>query len=282
MPEARNPWKGKNLYGVIPFYPVRLRTPEQHWGEGDTQLADINEKINVLMASTNYNTIFQTHSQLVTVNFGLKEGEELRIGPDAVMSVEDAKSGDVAPTAFYIKPDAAISDALKVIDWMTKTAAMMRGLPASSVSIDETAQSGAAKMIDNIELAEIREDDVEMLRPAEKAIYAITRTVWNFNNPGELIDESAEFGVDFQTMKAGLDPETEWKVKAEKYRYGLWTPVDDMKDEDEGISAEDAEQMIADNLAIKARLTSANVPKQLQTDMEPDNMDEEDGDTGKV
>jgi hypothetical protein len=217
---------------------------------------------------------------LVTVNFGLKDGEELRLGPDSVLNVEDARSGDVTPSAFYIKPEAAIDVALKQIDWMTKTAAMMRGLPAASVSTDGMAQSGAAKLIDNLELAEMREDDIELIRPAEKAIFEVSRVVWNFNNPGQKIDESAVFGVDFQQLKAGMDPEVEWKVKAEKYRYGLWTPVDDMKDEDEGISTEDAERMILANLELKKRLSVASTPDALTapvtTDAESENDPEDD------
>lgn len=266
----RNPWGGKNRYGVLPFFPVRLRVSEDHWGEGDSQLADINEKINVLLANTYYNAILQTHGQLYGINFDLKD--ELRLGPDSIIAVDGVREGEIMPSIGYIKPDAAIDVALKQIDWMTKTAAMMRGLPASSVSIDEQAQSGAAKTIDNQELQELRADDIEMLRPAEKSIFQITKVVWNFHMPSSRIGDEARFGVDFNLPQVGQAPEDKRKEKDWKYGYGLWTPVDDMADEDEGISREQAEQMIAENIATKARLFPAPdmTPKDDMEDMPDD------------
>jgi hypothetical protein len=269
---GRNPWNGVNRYGILPFFPVRLRVSnEDHWGEGDTQLADINEKINVLLANTNYNTLMQTHGQLYAVNFELPEN--YRVGPDAVIAIDKIQTGDVMPSVGYIHPDPAIEVALKQIDWMVKTSAMQRGLPASSVSIDETAQSGAAKAIDNQELQELRADDIELLRPAEKSLYKITRTIWNFHRPNEKIGDEGVFGIDFKLPDVGQSPEDERKEKDWKYGYGLWTPIDDMADEDEGISREQAETIIQENLAKKAELFPQ--PKQLQD--EPDN-----GDTGEA
>lgn len=249
---GRNPWNGVNRYGLIPFVPLRLRDIEDHWGDGDEQLADVNEKINVLLASTYYNCIMQTHSQLVTVNFGLKDGAQLRLGPDSVMNIENVLEGEVMPKAEYIKPDPAIDSALKMIDWMVKTAAMMRGLPASSVSLETVAQSGAAKSIDNQELYELRADDIERLRPFEKRLFKTSATVWNFHRPEKIAVDAVQFAVDFEMPDASMSALDEATVQDKDFALGLWTPVDELTDEDEGISRDDAKRIWLDNLALKA------------------------------
>lgn len=250
--EGENEWNGANRYGVIPLVPLRLREVENHWGEGDTQLMDINEKVNVLLASGYYNAIMQAHGQAVAINMNLKG--EIVIGPDTVIQADNAQ-GDQPASFSYVNPNPAIEPVMKKIDWMLKTAAMMRGLPASSVSIEVDATSGAAKAIDNWELLEIRQDDLEFLRPFEKRLFDVSRIVWNFHQKANLkISENAVFGIDFVEPKVPVTEIEELKAKEVKLKLGLWTPVDDMIDEDEGIDKDRALQMVREKLEIRNEL----------------------------
>ena len=249
---GENEWGGVNKYGVLPLIPLRLREVENHWGEGDTQLVDMNEKINVLLASGYYNAIMQVHGQAVAINMNIKG--ELSIGPDTVIQADNV-AGEQAASFTYVNPNPAITEVMNKIDWMLKTTAMMRGLPAASVSIDVDAQSGAAKAIDNWELLEIRQDDLEFLRPFEKTLFDVSRAVWNFHvEPGRRIAEDATFGIDFIEPRAPVSEVDELKAKEVKLKLGLWTPVDDMIDEDEGIDKERALELVREKLEIRNEL----------------------------
>ncbi len=250
---GKNPWNGQNLYGVLPLIPLRLRETEDHWGEGDTQLVDINEKINILLASTFYNALLQSHGQAVATNFDFEDNEEIQTGPDKIIQVKNVTKDMVAPSFMFVQPNPAIEACMAQIDWMVKTAAMMRGLSAESVSIDSRAGSGAAKAIDNWELIEQRKDDIEYLRPFEKKLFDITRVIWNFHRP-EKISLLSVFGVDFEEPKAPVNELDDLKAKEMKLKWGLWTPVDDMIDEDEGITKEIALKMIEDNMETNKKL----------------------------
>ena len=264
---GRNPWNGVNKYGILPFAILRLREVENHWGEGDTQLVDINEKINILLASLNFNAIMQSHGQAVAINMDV-EGQ-FQTGPDKVITAKNVPGDQTASFAF-VSPQPAIDSNVKLIDWMIKTAAMSRGLPAASVSIDETPQSGAAKAIDNIELFEIREDDLEYLRPFEKQLFEVSRVIWNYEQPDKKIAEDAEFGVDFVKPEPPMTRDEEMKYKKALMEFGLWTPVMDAIDEDEGIDEEQALAFVRRNLEIRNELNDqyglGNIGKILEDD----------------
>ena len=247
-----NPWMGQNRYGVIPLLPLRLRETEGHWGEGDSQLVDANEKINILHVSSFDNSIMQAHGQLVGINTGIKS--TLDLGPRKLVQISNLP-GESQADLRYIHPEPAIEACMKQIDWIIRTTAMMHGLPAASVSIDVKAESGAAKSIDNWELLEIREDEIEYLRPFEKKLFDISRTVWNFHSPAkDKISDKAIFGIDFVKPEAPMTKTEEIAYKKELMTLGLWTPVDDMADEDEGIDRETARAMIQENLEIRNEL----------------------------
>jgi hypothetical protein len=251
IPEE-NPWNGDNRYGVLPFAILRLRETENHWGEGDSQLVDINEKINIVLASLNYNALMQSHGQPVAINIDL--AGEIQIGPDHPI-IGKQVSGDATPDFKFVQPQPAIEENIKYIDWLIKTAAMQRGLPAAAVSTEISAQSGAAKAIDNWELLELREDDLEYLRPFEKLLFDISRAVWNFHATSQRqIIESAVFGIDFEEPKAPVSELDDLDAKMMRLELGLWTPVDDMIDEDEGINEDIALQYVRRNLQIRNEL----------------------------
>jgi len=257
-PPELNPWKGVNRYGVLPMIPLRLRETENHFGEGDTQLVDMAEKINILLASTYFNAIMQSHGQAVAVNFDFQEGEEILMGPDKIIQVKDVTKDMVIPDFKFVHPQPSVKDSMEAIDRMIKTAAVMRGLPASSVSIEGGVESGSARAIAHWALLELRADDIEFLRPFEKELFEISRRVWNFHSPDK-IDE-AQFGVDFPEPRAPVEELQELEAKQIKYKFGLWTPVDDMIDEDEGIDEAKAIEIIKHNLETRKELTEINDP----------------------
>jgi len=186
--------------------------------------------------------------------YEIDPAELFRAFPPATGAQPSQSNDTQPPSPTPSQPDPATEEGLRLIDWMLRTAAMDRGLTADSVSIDNTAQSGAAKEIDSWELMELRADDIEALRSAEKEIFEVTRAVWNENSGGRAIPDTAVFGIDFDPIAVPLDPAEDMKVKELRAKFGLWTPVDDMIDEDEGIDKEKALELILDNLDIMGKI----------------------------
>ena len=275
-----NPWNGKNRYGILPMIPLRLREVENHWGEGDSQLVDGNEKVNILYVSSFDNALMQAHGQMVGINTKLKS--KLDLGPRRLVQIDNLP-GEAQADLKSIHPEPAIEACMAKIDWMIRTLAVNHGLPAASVSIDVKAESGAAKAIDNWELFEIREDDLPYLRAFEKDLFKISRAVWNLHVPSvDKIDEKAVFGIDFIKPEAPMSRDEEAKWKDWMLDHGLWTPVDDVIDEDEGIDRDTAISLIRANLEIRNELNDqfglGNFKLQredeMNEDMNADNQDQ--------
>ncbi len=244
-----NPWGGVNKYGVIPLIPCRVSIPETHFGEGDTELVSMNEKVNIASASMFHNMLMQSHGQAVSINMDLDKVSEGPItGPDVVIEANRVTKDDFPPDFRYVKPDPATEANIKAIDWMIKQIAVMKGLSVQSVSAEVNEQSGVSKSVDLVELRERRQDDIEFLRPFEKRLFDVTRTVWNFNMPGQKISDKAVFGIDFVEPELPMSEQEKWSVKKTKMDMGLYCPVDDMMDEDEGIDRQQAMQYIMENM----------------------------------
>ena len=157
------------------------------------------------------------------------------------------------------------------IDWLIKEICVQRGLPPFSVSTDAVATSGASKIMDNLELMEIRQDDIEILKEFEYKLYEITRAVWNFHNPGKKLDEKMRFAVEFEDQTAEPTELEELNAKKIKVGLGLWTPVEDFIDPDNGVDEAMALEMVKQNLAIRNELNDEYgimqaLDKALQTD----------------
>jgi len=238
MPPDLNPWGGENKYGLIPLIPCRLKMTDDHWGEGDTELVYLNEKLNIAIASLFFNGLMQSHGQPVAINMNFPE--EFSSGPDKVIEINDVQKDDIQPSFGFAHPNPAIGDNIKLIDWMIKQAAVMKGISAQSMNTEiSDRQSGVAKGVDLAELREHRRDDIEFLRPFEKRLFDVTRRVWNTLNT-EKISESAVFGIDFVEPQIPVAPMDDVIIKEKKMAMGMWSPVLEFIDEDEAIGEDQA------------------------------------------
>ncbi len=243
---------GTNPYGLLPYAPLRMREIENHWGEGDTQLVEANEQINVILTAGQDNVIMQSHGQAVAINMGLSS--KIQTGPKHIIQVEKANAEYHAPSFEFKHPEPATKELMEWVDWVLKRTAVDHGLPPTSVSLEERAQSGAAKAMDNWEMIEMRQDDIEILRPFEKRLFDISVAVWNYHNPQKRIDPKSIFGIDFQEIELPQPEKDVLDNKAKKLQMGLWTPVDDVIDEDEGVDKNAALQIIQENLEVRNAL----------------------------
>ena len=237
----------ENPYKTIPFLPLRLKESDSFWGEGDVELVDINENINVLLVSSYFNSIMQSHGQPVSINMGLKG--KIKTGANHIIQVENATSDFIAPSFAFVQPNPSTKATMEQIDYLIKMVCVTRGLPAFSVSTDSTAQSGVSKAIDSAELYEMKQNDIERLEEFENELFKITKIIYNYHAKNKITDD--KFIIEFPKIEPLVPEDISLNIKAQKFNLGLWTPVYDIIDEENGIDEEKALEIIRKNLEIR-------------------------------
>lgn len=241
-----------NPYGMLPFEELRVRSTDDFWGEGQSILCNVDEKVAILCIQLMDLLIMQSHGQPVVTNARL-EGDVVT-GPKHPMVLIPQNPEQQAGFAF-VSPDARIKDVQDAIDWIITKISVLYGLSRSSESGESQAASGYAKLLDNWDLMEQRAEDVEVLKDFEKRLYFKTQLVANYDMNAGLPEEG--FGIEFDEYDFPVDPQTDIATKKEKMELGLWTPVDDLMEADSSLTKEEAKAILRENLAIRNELKDA-------------------------
>lgn len=243
-PQARNPYKR------LPFAVLRVRETENFWGEGQTVLANVEEKVDILLVQWMDLMIMQSHGQPVFTNAKL-EGD-VATGPKHPILLLPHLPDQ--PTRMeFLSPGARLAEIQSGVDWLIEKTAVMYGL--AKTAEEGQVASGFAKMLDNWDLMEQREEDTEILKAFERDLFEITRVVVNYEKPaGVVLPEGEEFSVTFEEYQYPVDPAVELTLKRDKMELGLWTPVDDLMDRDKTLTIEDAKAILRENLKIRNEL----------------------------
>jgi hypothetical protein len=96
----------------------------------------------------------------------------------------------------FAATNAQIEEVTNTVDRLMKWVCVANGLPAASMSVDPSVESGISKIIGNVELEESRRDDISLWRTYEKRVFSVLRTVWNAHNSRKLSD-ACTLAVDF-------------------------------------------------------------------------------------
>lgn len=207
-----------NPYGVLPFVPLFDRHPDDcFFLPGGDDLIEAQEAINVALTNLWRAVELQAHGQAWAT--GLPAGEAVRIGPERAISLPDGgKFG-------FAAPNAPISDILEAIQFVMRQTAAANDLSADVFDLDRASESGAAKHVEQIDLAEARLDDVAMWRRYEARLFETVKRVVNTHRPGT-IAEDATVAVDFAELQENIS-ETERLTNARsRIELGAWSPVD--------------------------------------------------------
>jgi hypothetical protein len=241
---------GVNPFQILPFVVLRMRETENFWGEGQTILVNIEEKIDVLLIQLMDLLIMQSHGQPVLTN--AKVEGSVQTGPKHPLVLLPHDPAQPASFTFE-STQAKIQEVTQAIDWLIERAATMYGLSKTALMEQSQASSGYAKMLDSWDMFEIRNEDIGILTEFEKRLYRVVQKV--LAAEGIALPEET-LGVEFGDYQFPIDPQVEMDVKKAKKELGLWTPIYDLMDN--GMTEEEAIAELAKIKELNKGLSNAS------------------------
>lgn len=258
--EMVNPYKDVDGYGIIPFAVLRINEAEDFWGEGQTDLVNFNEVINLLLTDLlDSGLIMGSAVTPVATNLNLRYKNQdgtythfpVSIGMKNPIVVEDVRNDMVQPKLEFVKPEAPISEIIAAIDNQIKMIAIIKGLNPNTLLAETKATSGYSKIMDSLEEIHIREDVIEQTRAYEEQRFNISRAVINAhaNELGiRTIPDNATLKVNFAEVSIPKTVQEKWLDREQMIKFNLATPKDFLMEDDKDISETDAEIRINENM----------------------------------
>lgn len=207
-----------NPYGMLPFVPLFDRVPDDgFWLPGGNDLIEAQQAVNVALSNLWRAVELQAHGQAWAS--GVPIGDAIKVGPDRAITLpENGKFG-------FAAPNAPIEEILRAIQFVMRQTAAANDLSADVFDLDRSAESGAAKRAEREDLAEARQDDIELWRTYESRLFDVVKRVANTHRPGTVLEEAAVH-LDFAEVKETLS-DAERLENARRYvELGMWSPVD--------------------------------------------------------
>lgn len=202
---------GSNPYSpVMPIVVIRKEEKDDYWGDPLGQdVVDAFEQMSLQVSNMWENLFMQTHGQPFGINLGLPEGTKLRTGPKKPIMVDGVSKDKIPPSLSFPKPDPDITKVYEACDWFLNITSGARGLPPGAWSSEEKDLSGYAKMIDNMELLEMREEELWAWADVEEDGFEKSKMVWNRwpqINGGRLMPDWVHLQVQFKPVSFPEDP----------------------------------------------------------------------------
>lgn len=233
-----------NIYGKIPVIALRFNETDYYYPEPNWDLFHSQIALDVKRTNNFYTELFQTFGIYVATNLNLKEGEAL--SPNKILKVDNVKTEDVTPSLQFVSPDVDWNQLNGNIDFEVLDMLRSQGINTSSSSLDQKAQSGAAKTIDEIEVIEERESVKENLYRFEKELLELIRIVQN-NNSKQLPE--GEFEIYYSEEKSIESVDDKVKRREMEMKYNIKSPIDFIM-EDYECGIEEATEIYNENKTI--------------------------------
>jgi len=192
----------RNPYGINPFGPVRILTQNDFWGDGMMDLVDANRAINFLITSALVeNIVMSAYGTPFGVNLDL--GDEIKFGPRHAVTIDGVTDDMKDPKLEFVTSETFTSEISEVIEWLHKVQGTVKGLPASAFSQVEQTLSGYAKLIDNMELLEDREEEVPLFQDFERNYLTRFAKVWNVAAKGQksIPEDYSDLSISFGKIR---------------------------------------------------------------------------------
>ncbi|MBK6914460.1 MAG: hypothetical protein IPH11_12745 [Ignavibacteriales bacterium] len=264
-----------NPYGVIPFADLIIDQGEGYWGEGQNDIINVNEKVNVLLTKLITNDlILGTEGTDVAINLELnKKGSvenqirKLKRGVKYPIVVENARSdgGLLAPSLTNVAHDLHITEIMDFIETEVNHISTLKGLRAGDILSAVKDTSDYQKIMDSLTQMEMRRDDYDPCRTYEKKRFEITKTVWNTHaqelGAKEFDNKDFSLIIDFAEIEVHKTIQDEQLENEFGLKYNLSTPVDWLRKKNPDLTKEDAEKQIEENKSYNSQFSQKPMSK---------------------
>ena len=239
-----------NPYGRIPFAVMRLELCNDFWGDGLSDFVNTCESNSILKTGA---YIKQWFTFGVGIGINLNRTDNTMIKPNALIAIDDVKiSDEVTPDLKFVTPDHDVKGDLDFIDNSRRSTLNSLGMSGSSLSEDSTAQSGFAKMIDNLEIMDFNNDKIAIFEEFERDLFELQKLELRLN--GIMVNESAKLvNVLHQPYEFPKSNTEIWIDREKEYEFDMSGPVKWLMQDNPSLTKEDAEQIIIENKSFKQK-----------------------------
>lgn len=249
-----NPYHSEvaNPLDALPFAIFRVSEGIDFYGEPNWDLYDNQKSICIKVMQMDYSLMFNTFPIWIATNLGLSDNEVL--SPAKIINRDKLSEQDMPPDLQPISPDFDYSGLREDVDWRIRSTLSSVGLPAASASIEELAQSGVAKQIDEVELAEIRKTLKNVCYYFNIDLLNKWRMVWNYY-AAEMNEEripDGEFEIEFSEEKPSESVADKKERREMEIQYNLSNPVKFLM-EDKEVDEAEATKQITSNKEINSQ-----------------------------
>jgi hypothetical protein len=178
--------------------------------------------------------LMEGFGQWVATNLGL--GENMRMGPGRVITIDGVTTEEAQPSLAYIAAMGQYQQHMEMLKEDAKSAMRNVGLPDELVSdMGGVPSSGYARLIARQELIEVREDLIPCMRQAEQGISDLTAVVYNTDvaaaTGAPALPTGLDCSVDYEEEGIILDAAERLTLNCARLIVGATTPSRFMREE---------------------------------------------------
>ena len=229
-----------NPYGVLPFvFPRDMTQVDDFYGEGATDIVNVNEHVNIAMTELMLGLRFQMFGQPFAT--GVYDDKPLsRMGSDMIINLpEGANFGIETPGG---RPESVV----EVIKFKLEMLAMSRHMYVTFDSNMDRPSSGLALRIKDFEHQEDYKDDIEYWKIFESELYELESRIALVND----INLPEGMIVDFKEPEYPRALQEQIAKDTWDLEHNIITLEDVLKRDRADISQEDARKIIENNKQI--------------------------------
>ena len=230
----------ENPYKRIPYAILRLADDDGVYTGGMFELVESQLDVNKTKWQATVNVTFAGSPVWVATNF--PDGD-IVISPDRVIVARGVTLGegqDVPPQLDAVTPESAYEAIQDHATNRERQMQMAEGIPLSMLTEQGNPPSGVARMIERMELTEMRYSDQRHLRSWEKELAKLTALVADTDAGVAINPDSVDVDVSYQDEPVTMDVKEEYELDKMKLAdltmsadefYQKWAGVSDITEE---------------------------------------------------
>jgi hypothetical protein len=220
---------GKNPIGALPGVYIN-RSKHNLMPKPDSDTLTMTKLIPVLLSDLNFALMYQCFSIVYTVDV---DQTNLVQSPDALWDLKSDQGSDKPPQVGSITPVVDSDKALGMIRALFSLWMQTRNIKPGAIGqmTPDTAVSGIAKAIDEMDTSEDRQNQVPYFKKAEQDLWALIMTKYHpywanepeFKFKGQTFSPKAKVMVAFAEQRPNVDPAAAVDTQIKKLDAGLQT-----------------------------------------------------------